>query len=269
MTEQERHSEIRNLLKNLESVRASSDFEKKLHLKIIEEERRKRTGHAGRQTGIADFFQQILSGRSYPWLAPAAGFVVLLFFVLYYVYSTRTVDTQQRQATPETVVQKDSGTVSQDIARTEDMSGDERSKSPEGTITSPKTESGQELSSKPHSYRPEPQTSEKEETGSPDVTGSMPAIQNMATDRADEKQQEQKESAKEMPEEEVKEPAKEETQIETMQARESETQLMPKAGMEKSIKDTAKKNASKKLDSLSRKWLEEIEVKVRETNPGK
>lgn len=268
MTEQERHSEIRNLLKNLESVRASSDFEKKLHLKIIEEERRRRTGHGGRRTGIADFFQQILSGKSYPWLAPAAGFVVLLFFVLYYVYSTRIDDTQQKQATPETVVQKDSGTVSQDIARIEEMPGDEKSKSPEVTITRPQTELRQELSSKPTESRRETVTSGPEVTSTPDVTGSVPAIQNMKTERADQEQQEHKESAKEMPEEVMKQ-ATEETQIETMQARESDIQQMPEAGIEKSMKDTAKKNASKKLDSLSRKWLEEIEVKVRETKPGK
>lgn len=264
MTEHERHSEIRTLLKNLESVRASSDFEKKLHLKIIEEERRRRTGHAGKRSGIADFFQQIVSGRSYPWLAPAAGFVVLLFFVLYYVYSSRIEDTQQDPQKQESAVQRDAVNQDRDIAQSDPRTENENKKPNEQPVVTAPNENNPDPKIQPKKPRSEPVTSEPEVTSSPVVTGSVPDIQRLNTDGAEQRES----SVNETKDEPVMEAAVEEPATEKLQARENDIQLMPEAGTLKSTKDTAKKNASRKLDSLSRKWLEEIEVKVRDTKPG-
>ena len=90
MTEQEKHNEIRELLRSLDNVRASDDFEKKLSLRIVEEEHRRREEHVHRYGGgVIDFFQQLLSGKSNTWVVPATGFVMLLFFVFYMVYNSR------------------------------------------------------------------------------------------------------------------------------------------------------------------------------------
>jgi len=93
LTEQEQHNEIRELLRKLDNVK----------VKIIEEEHRRREEHVHRYGGgILDFFQQLLSGKSYPWLVPATGFVALLFVVLYFVYDSR-VNTDQITASDSAV----------------------------------------------------------------------------------------------------------------------------------------------------------------------
>lgn len=108
MENDEKYLDIRDKLRRLEPVKASDDFVHKLHLKIVEMEAEKRHEHAERfDKEKGGFLRNLFANRQYPWLIPAAGFTVVLFFVFYITYlnknildqSPNTASTEQKTTT--------------------------------------------------------------------------------------------------------------------------------------------------------------------------
>jgi hypothetical protein len=87
--EDERHIDIKRKLKNLPKVQASDDFVNSLQRKInlVEAEKSSRSIHKKYVDNIEKgFFAKILGSRKNPWLIPALGFTVVLFFIFTVVY---------------------------------------------------------------------------------------------------------------------------------------------------------------------------------------
>ena len=98
MDSEEKYPEIRSKLKNLEQVRAGDDFVHKLHLKIVEVESEKRHVHEARfDEPRGGFLKNLFGNMQYPWLAPAVGFTVLIFFVFYITYLNKTTSEKDQQ----------------------------------------------------------------------------------------------------------------------------------------------------------------------------
>jgi hypothetical protein len=107
----EKYLDIRDKLKNLVQVKASDDFVHKLHHKIVALQAEKKKQHIKKyDESKGGFLRNLFSNRQYPWLIPAAGFTVLIFFVFYMTYlskNTPETDTQNlsTQKSEQTVQQ--------------------------------------------------------------------------------------------------------------------------------------------------------------------
>ncbi len=98
MDNEEKYPEIRSKLKNLEQVKAGDDFVNKLHMKIVEVEGEKRHEHEARfDEHRGGFLKNLFGNMQYPWLAPAVGFTVLIFFVFYITYLNKTTSEKDQQ----------------------------------------------------------------------------------------------------------------------------------------------------------------------------
>lgn len=89
MHEEEKHIEIREKLKNLPKIKASESFLNSLQRKInlLEAEKSGKSIHKKHIEKIeGGFFGRILGSQKNPWLIPAIGFTVVLFFVFTVVY---------------------------------------------------------------------------------------------------------------------------------------------------------------------------------------
>jgi len=96
---EEKFTDIRQKLQNLEKIRTGEDFVKNLQLKIVEHEAEKRREHAKKyDESRGGFLKNLFTPRQYPWLIPAAGFTVLLFFVFYITYVNRNVSEKNIQS---------------------------------------------------------------------------------------------------------------------------------------------------------------------------
>ncbi len=90
MDSEEKYLDIREKLKNLEPVKAGDDFVYRLHHKIVELEAGKRKEHLKKFDSVrGGFLRNLFANRQYPWLIPAAGFLVLIFFVFYITYLSK------------------------------------------------------------------------------------------------------------------------------------------------------------------------------------
>lgn len=271
MTEQEQHNEIRELLRKLDNVKASDDFEKKLNFKIIEEEHRRREEHVQRYGGgILDFFQQLLSGKSYPWLVPATGFVALLFVVLYFVYSSR-INTDQIAANDSAVKKQEQIAQTSppvELAQNE-TSETQKDLSKEKTVPEFITEGSTD--SKPGTGRVEivPQNKIDNVTPSesqPESKEAKEPVKNEISTATEETRVEEKQMLK-APEatETAVQPSSAESNADGLMKSESRTFTAPTIDeTKKSRTDSARSALSKKLEKLNKKWLEEIEEKVNE-----
>lgn len=98
MDSEEKYSDIRNKLQNLEQVKASDNFVHNLHHKIVEFESEKRKQHAKKyDEGLGGFLRNLFANRQYPWLIPAAGFTVLIFFVFYITFLNKNASEKNEQ----------------------------------------------------------------------------------------------------------------------------------------------------------------------------
>lgn len=96
---EEKYIDIADKLKNLEKVEASHNFTHNLQAKIIELESEKRKEHAKRNENTkGGFLRDLLGNLQYPWLIPAAGFTILIFFVFYITYQNRSVMDAEKNA---------------------------------------------------------------------------------------------------------------------------------------------------------------------------
>ncbi len=87
MSDEEKYLEIREKLKSLETIKASSNFTNNLHLKIVEEEALRRNAHFKKYDNEkGGFLRNFLSNKQYPWLIPAVGFTMVIFFIFYVTY---------------------------------------------------------------------------------------------------------------------------------------------------------------------------------------
>ena len=271
MTEQEQHNEIRELLRKLDNVKASDDFEKKLNFKIIEEEHRRREEHVHRYGGgILDFFQQLLSGKSYPWLVPATGFVALLFVVLYFVYNSR-VNTDQITANDSAVNRQEQTSQNVppvDLAQNE-TSETQKDLTKEKTVPEFTTEGSTD--SKPGNGRVESAPQKKIDNvtpseSQPESKEAKEPVKNDISTAIEETRVEEKQMQK-APEatETAVQPSAVESNADGMMKSESRTFTAPTIDETKKDKtDSTKSALSRKLEKLNKKWLEEIEEKVNE-----
>ncbi|MEP7146232.1 MAG: hypothetical protein ABI792_04395, partial [bacterium] len=91
MDSEEKYPEIRSKLRDLEKVTAGDDFVKKLHMKIVAVNAEKRHEHESRfDEPRGGFLKNLFGNMQYPWLAPAVGFTVLIFFIFYITYLNKT-----------------------------------------------------------------------------------------------------------------------------------------------------------------------------------
>ena len=89
MHEEEKHIEIREKLKNLPKIKASESFLNSLQRKInlLEAEKSSKSIHKKHIENIeGGFFGKILGSQRNPWLIPALGFTVVVFFIFTVVY---------------------------------------------------------------------------------------------------------------------------------------------------------------------------------------
>ena len=89
MHEEEKHIEIRDKLKNLPKIKASENFLNSLQKKInlLDAEKSGKSIHKKYIENIErGFFGKIFGSQRNPWLIPALGFTVVLFFIFTVVY---------------------------------------------------------------------------------------------------------------------------------------------------------------------------------------
>ncbi len=112
MDSEEKYSDISRKLKDLEPVKASDNFVHNLHLKIVELEAEKRHEHEKRYDEKGGgFLRNLFGNMQNPWLIPAAGFTVLIFFVFYITFINKSTSDKDAQVSSnqkqETSEQKD------------------------------------------------------------------------------------------------------------------------------------------------------------------
>lgn len=108
MDSEEKYLDIREKLKNLEQIKAGDDFVYKLQNKIVELEAENRKDHSkifNKDRG--GFLRNLFANRQYPWLIPAVGFTMLIFFVFYITFlnknaSVNNTDTLSIQKSEQT-----------------------------------------------------------------------------------------------------------------------------------------------------------------------
>ncbi|MEZ4691470.1 MAG: hypothetical protein R3A12_15460 [Ignavibacteria bacterium] len=92
MDNEEKYIDIADKLRKLEKVEASHNFTHNLQAKIIEFESEKRKEHSKRnEDSKGGFLKDLFGNLQYPWLVPAAGFTILIFFVFYITYQNKSV----------------------------------------------------------------------------------------------------------------------------------------------------------------------------------
>ncbi len=90
MDKEEKYTDIRDKLRNLETVKAGDNFVHNLNSRIIEIEAEKRKVHEKKyDEGRGGFLKNLFGNMQYPWLVPAAGFTVLIFFVFYVTFLSK------------------------------------------------------------------------------------------------------------------------------------------------------------------------------------
>lgn len=90
MDKEEKYTDIRDKLRNLETVKAGDNFVHNLNSRIIEIEAEKRKVHEKKyDEGRGGFLKNLFGNMQYPWLVPAAGFTVLIFFVFYITFLSK------------------------------------------------------------------------------------------------------------------------------------------------------------------------------------
>lgn len=103
MDNEEKYLDVRERLKNLEQIKASDDFEKKLHYKIIAIESEKRKEHIKKyDENRGGFLRNLFSNRQYPWLIPAVGVTALIFFIFYITYLGKNTPENNISSTQKT-----------------------------------------------------------------------------------------------------------------------------------------------------------------------
>jgi len=101
LSDEEKYLDIREKLKSLETVKASSNFTNNLHLKIVEEEALRRNVHIKKYDDEkGGFLRNLFSNQQYPWLIPAVGFTMVIFFIFYVTYVS--VDIEQLEKSNST-----------------------------------------------------------------------------------------------------------------------------------------------------------------------
>ena len=92
MDNEEKYIDIAEKLKKLDKVEASHNFTHNLQAKIIEFESEKRKEHSKRnEESKGGFLRDLFGNFQYPWIIPAAGFTILIFFVFYITYQNKNV----------------------------------------------------------------------------------------------------------------------------------------------------------------------------------
>jgi len=90
LDKEEKYTDIRDKLRNLEPVKAGDNFVHNLNSRIIEIEAEKRKVHEKKyDEGRGGFLKNLFGNMQYPWLVPAAGFTVLIFFVFYVTFLSK------------------------------------------------------------------------------------------------------------------------------------------------------------------------------------
>ena len=90
MDKEEKHIDIREKLRNLEPVKAGDNFVHSLNSRIIEIEAEKRKVHEKKyDKSRGGFLKNLFGNMQYPWLLPAAGFTILIFFVFYITFLSK------------------------------------------------------------------------------------------------------------------------------------------------------------------------------------
>ncbi|MDQ3021824.1 MAG: hypothetical protein M3R36_14820 [Bacteroidota bacterium] len=98
MDSEEKYSDIREKLRNLEQVKAGDNFVHNLHHKIVELEAGKRKMHFKKfDEGKGGFLKNLLANRQYPWLIPAVGFTMVIFFVLYMTFVSKNASENNKE----------------------------------------------------------------------------------------------------------------------------------------------------------------------------
>lgn len=91
MDNEEKYNDIREKLQKLEQIKAGDNFVNNLHYKIVELESEKRKEHLKKyDEARGGFLKNLFSNIQYPWLIPAVGFTVLIFFVFYITFLNRS-----------------------------------------------------------------------------------------------------------------------------------------------------------------------------------
>lgn len=102
MDKEEKYTDIRNKLRNLEPVKAGDNFVHNLNSRIIEIEAEKRKVHEKKyDEGRGGFLKNLFGNMQYPWLVPAAGFTVLIFFVFYVTFLSKNASENIPQITSD------------------------------------------------------------------------------------------------------------------------------------------------------------------------
>lgn len=87
MDKEEKYTDIRDKLRNLEQVKAGENFVHNLNSRIVEIEAEKRKVHERKfDESRGGFLRNLFGNMQYPWLVPAAGFTILIFFIFYITY---------------------------------------------------------------------------------------------------------------------------------------------------------------------------------------
>lgn len=90
MDKEEKYTDIRDKLRNLEQVKAGENFVHNLNSRIVDIESAKRKVHEKKYDETkGGFLRNLLGNMQYPWLVPAAGFTILIFFIFYITYLSK------------------------------------------------------------------------------------------------------------------------------------------------------------------------------------
>lgn len=140
MNKEEKHIEIREKLRNLEPVKAGDNFVHTLNSRIIEIEAEKRKVHEKKYDGgKGGFLKNLFGNMQYPWLVPAAGFTILIFFVFYITFLSKNAS----ENIPQISTDKKQEITEQKSAPSENNLSKE--KEPAATTDSGKTLNGNEI----------------------------------------------------------------------------------------------------------------------------
>jgi len=90
LDKEEKYTDIRDKLRNLEQVKAGENFVHNLNSRIVDIESAKRKVHEKKYDETkGGFLRNLLGNMQYPWLVPAAGFTILIFFIFYITYLSK------------------------------------------------------------------------------------------------------------------------------------------------------------------------------------
>lgn len=102
MDKEEKYTDIRDKLRNLEAINAGENFVHQLNSRIIEIESEKRKVHEKKyDEGRGGFLKNLFGNKQYPWLIPAAGFTILIFFVFYVTFLSKNASEINPMLSPD------------------------------------------------------------------------------------------------------------------------------------------------------------------------